>query len=301
MVRLLFTFLIILITTQTLYGQYYSRRWKKERLEYHIGLGGSNFLGDLGGKDAIGTNDFQDLEMSQTRFSISTGLRYRWKPRVYVNGIFTYGKLSGRDNLTQEFFRSYRNLSFKTDIYEFTLNGEYALIRESLGHRYRLMGVRGRRGYDYSFYIFAGVGVFHFDPKTKLDGVWYRLKPLSTEGQGFVEGRKDYKLTQLCLPVGFGMRYAFNRKLGIGFRYGLRKTFTDYIDDVSTTYVDPQILLENRGPISVALADRSDKNFPYITKPGEQRGDPRDKDSYMFFEFSISYKLVTKDWRIPLF
>lgn len=301
MTRLLFTFLIILVSTKSLFGQIASKRWKNERYEFHLGLGGSNFLGDLGGKDAIGTNDFQDLEINQTRFSISTGLRYRWRPRFYINTIFTYGKLSGRDNLTQEFFRNYRNLSFKTDIYELTINGEYAIVGEQLGHIYRLKGVRGRRGYDYSFYVFAGIGVFHFDPKAKLDGAWYRLKPLSTEGQGFVEGRKEYKLTQLCIPTGFGMRYAFNRKLGIGFRYGIRKTFTDYIDDVSTTYVDPQILLENRGPLSVTFADRSDKEFPYITNPGEQRGDPRDKDSYMFFEFSISYKITKKDWSIPLF
>jgi hypothetical protein len=301
MSRLLFTFLVLVLLSQTALCQYSSRRWKKERLEFHMGLGGANFLGELGGKDGIGTNDFQDLEIGQSRFSISTGLRYRLKPRLYVNTIFTYGKLSGRDNLTKEFFRNYRNLNFKTDIYELSINGEYAIIREQLGHRYRLMGVRGRRGYDYSLYFFGGIGVFHFDPKGKYNGEWHRLKPLSTEGQGFYKDRKEYSLTQICIPVGFGMKYAFNRKLSIGYRYGIRKTFTDYIDDVSTTYIEPQLLLDNKGELSVIMADRSNGDFPYITKQGEQRGDPTDKDSYMFFEFSIGYKLITKDWRIPLF
>jgi hypothetical protein len=149
-------------------------------------------------------------------------------------------------------------------------------------------------------YVFAGIGVFHFNPKGELNKEWYELQPLGTEGQGISPARSKYKRTQLCIPIGFGGRYFFNRRWGMGFEFGIRKTFTDYIDDVSKTYYDNDAISQANGPIAAALADPSLVETP-STNVGSQRGDPSDKDAYMFMIFSIHYKLRTGRTNFPIF
>ena len=107
-------------------------------------------------------------------------------------------------------------------------------------------------------------------------------------------------LVQLCIPVGIGFKYTLDRSFGIGLELGIRKTFTDYIDDVSTTYFDFANYPE-ANPLSQQLADRSNHTRPEITLPGQQRGDPREKDSYMFAIFSINYKLTNGRSALPRF
>ncbi|MCC7232005.1 MAG: hypothetical protein IT242_03605, partial [Bacteroidia bacterium] len=103
-----------------------------------------------------------------------------------------------------------------------------------------------------------------------------------------------------CIPVGIGFKYTIDRSWGVGLELGIRKTFTDYIDDVSTTYFDFQNYPEANREAPL-LADRSNHSDPDITRPGAQRGDPRDKDSYMFAIFSINYKLKTGRNNLPRF
>ena len=162
-----------------------------------------------------------------------------------------------------------------------------------MGARYRLKGVRGHKAYELSMYGFIGIGGFYFNPKGEYDGKWIELQPLKTENV-------NYNRLQLVVPVGIGIKYGIDRRWSVGFQYGLRKTFTDYVDDVSTVYVDPDILRENGGEIAVYMANKSSGEFPYITYVGEQRGDPTDKDAYMFATFSINYKIRTSR-RSPTF
>lgn len=304
MKKILVILVVLLLSFQTYAQRKYSssQRWKAYRYEISFGLGASNFLGDLGGANQIGTNYLKDLELSQTRFAASVGLRYKLSEYFALKGNLTYGQVSGEDALTEEFFRNYRNLSFKSIILEANMNFEASFMREQFGHRYRLRGVRGRRGYEMYLYGFAGIGVFHFDPKGYYQGKWHRLQPLGTEGQGIVPSREKYSLIQLCIPLGFGFKYTFDRRWGVGLEYGMRKTFTDYIDDVSRTYYDNELIAQANGPIAAALADRSlyneylsaeGKDYSFITSAGQQRGDPRDKDAYMFAIISINYKILT--------
>jgi hypothetical protein len=92
-------------------------------------------------------------------------------------------------------------------------------------------------------YIGTGFGLFHFNPKTKLNGEWYHLKPLHLEGQGFDEypERGNYNLTQFYIPITFGLKYKINKNSLVSFNILFRHTFTDYIDDVSTTYINPAL------------------------------------------------------------
>jgi hypothetical protein len=279
--------------------------WKRNRYEVSFGAGISNFLGDLGGADQIGTHYFKDFEWTMTRFAAALGLRYKLSDFFALNSHFTYGRVAGDDKLTKEFFRNYRNLNFWSDIYELNLNFEGAFQQEQLGHRYRLKRVKGIRAYEIYTYLFGGVGVFYFDPKTKFNGETVRLKPIATEGEGQVATRKKYSSIQFCIPLGLGVKYTIDRKWGVGLELGIRKTFTDYIDDVSTTFYDPYFWIQKYGTAKgnelAAIADRSSGSRPYITAPGAQRGDPRYKDSYMFAVFSVNYKLRTGRNNLPLF
>ena len=297
MKKALFTLLAVIILLPESSN---AQRWKRQRYEFSAGIGISNFLGELGGANQIGTHYFKDLEWSQTRLALAVGLRYKLSNYFALKSHLTYGRVSGDDKLTKEFFRNYRNLSFFSDIYEFNINFEGAFQQEQVGHRYRLRKVRGIRGYELYTYAFIGAGVFHMDPKTDFQGTSIRLQPLGTEGQGLIASRSKYSLFQFCVPVGIGFKYTIDRQWGVGLELGLRKTFTDYIDDVSTTYFDFGSY-PGTDPLSALVADRSNHTKHEITDPGTQRGDPRENDSYMFAIFSINYKLSSGRGFLPRF
>ena len=282
-----------------------AQRWKRQRYEFSVGAGISNFLGELGGANQIGTHYFRDLEFSQTRLAAAIGLRYKLSNYFAVKTHITYGRVSGDDKLTSEKFRNTRNLNFYSDIYEWNLNFEGAFQQEQIGHRYRLKRVKGLKGYELYTYLFAGVGVFYFNPKATFSGQTYNLRDYNTEGEGYLPTRKKYSVFQLCIPLGIGFKYTIDRQWGLGLEFGIRKTFTDYIDDVSTTYVDlSQYQTGDTYTIGQYLAnpsDRSDAEALRITSPGQQRGDPRYKDSYMFAIFSINYKIKTGRNNLPRF
>jgi hypothetical protein len=139
-------------------------------------------------------------------------------------------------------------------------------------------------------YVFAGIGLYHFNPYTK-DSVKRFLKPLSTEGQGFVSGISNYKLTGFSIPVGVGVNYALNEDMRLGIEFGYRKIFTDYLDDVSTNYVDQAALLSARGQTAVDLAWRGDEvnGAPYPAA-GTTRGNPEHKDGYYYFALTYTIR-----------
>ncbi len=294
-ILLLFILIPFLIEAQT------SSRWKRMRYELFFGLGTTNFLGELGGADREGTNFVRDLEISMTRPATYIGLRYRIAETFSTKLMFSYGILRGDDKLTNEKFRNYRNLAFRSPIIELSNQFEYSIIREKQGHRYNLRRVRGLKGFRTNTYFFVGFGVFYFNPKNKYQGKWYALQPLGTEGQGLVPTRKKYSRINMAIPYGIGFKYGLNRRTNIGIEFGARKTFTDYIDDVSTTYFDNQMIREARGDIAAYLADPSDKTHPNWTVAYEQRGDAKDKDSYLFLIINLTYKLYTTRGGLPKF
>ena len=277
-----------------------SGRWKQSRYEFVFGIGGTGFLGELGGRDQIGTNSIRDLEISLTRPLFSVGLRYKIEEYIAVKGALAYGKLRGDDNKTAEIFRNNRNLSFRSPIVEFSLLAEYSFIKERVGHKYNLRKIRGVKGFKTNTYFFTGIGVFYFNPRAQYNGKWYSLAPLSTEGQGLVPTRKKYSRVQISIPIGIGMKYSLNRKLSIGLEYGVRKTFTDYIDDVSTTYYDKELLREAKGDVAAELSDPSLRQDGW-TGANAQRGDSFNKDAYMFLQISICYKMRTSRGGMPKF
>lgn len=290
---------LVLLTFPT-QAQYFrqSSYWKTMRKEVSLGFGISNFLGELGGRNQIGSPFVWDLELSQTRPAAHFDFRYFVAQKMAIRARATYGVLAGNDNLTTEPFRQNRNLSFKSDIYEASLVFEFHLYKEELGHMYDLRGVQGSKSPRIGFYAFAGIGGIYFDPKAQFENTWVRLKPLGTEGQGLPGGPEEYNNLGVCIPMGLGLRKALSKTLSVGLEFQYTKTFTDYIDDVSTVYYDKEAIAAANGNMAAFLADPSLGVGPLYdfgynpTATGEQRGDPDDLDAYIFLKAQIHYKLI---------
>jgi hypothetical protein len=242
----------------------------------HVGLFGgvSNYQGDLVDKPFV------------ARFmkpAVGLTAAYEVSDNILLRAGFTYAAITGDDKYNTKTYLQERNLNFTSTITEFSVVGDFSLF--NLYEK------------KWTPYIFGGVALFHFNPYT-TDAAGQRayLKPLSTEGQGLSNypDNKPYSLTQLSLPFGGGFRYAISDDVRLGLEMGIRKTFTDYLDDLSTNYADEADLLAARGQLAVDLAYRGDEvpsgNPAYPTK-GAQRGGAEQKDYYYFTGLTLSFRL----------
>jgi hypothetical protein len=279
-------------------GVFKGTYWKQYRRELTFGIGPSNFLGELGGKDQVGTDFAQDLEMKSTKYCLNVGYRYYFRSDMSVRGSLYYGVVSGDDKLTDEPYRNNRNIHFRAPIIEGSALVEYHVLREKANSSFKLKGSKGGGGSRFNVFGFAGIGFFYFNPQAKyIDGKWYDLQPLGTEGQGIGTNVSKYSKLGLCIPYGLSVRYLINSKWRIGLEAGVRKTFSDYIDDVSTVYADPTVVNASYGPVAAYFSNPAkskdfDDDKVSETSPGLQRGDPDDKDTYIFTSISLSYKLI---------
>ncbi len=203
-----------------------------------------------------------------------------------------FGKISGADSLASDSARALRNLNFQSKILDVHLLVTYNFLHN--------MDTR------VTPYVFAGIAVYHFDPYTYYtapgDSISnkYFLQPLSTEGEGLESypDRKPYGLTQVSIPFGIGVKYAISPMVNLGAVFSFRKTFTDYLDDVSSTYVDKNKLSAERGPAAVHLSYRTNEvpgheNDPYPAD-GTNRGNPSVNDFYFFTGLKLSINILGK-------
>jgi hypothetical protein len=282
-------------------NHYYSQSWKKNKREIQIGLGSTHFLGELGGRNRIGTGFIKDLDLPMTRPASSFAYLYRVSPQSKIRTGLTWGVLRGDDRMTEEPFRNNRNLHFRANILELSSVWEYSLFKENNSFsKYKLKGVKGvKESYPY-VYVFGGIAGLYHNPQALHEGKWVNLQPLGTEGQGLPGMPSKYSRINLAIPMGIGMRHYFDKDWKIGWEIGYRKTFTDYLDDVSTEYYDNNEIARVRGDVAASLSDPNLGRFPYQfdntgrTRAGTQRGDPKDKDSYFFLMVNITYTLPHK-------
>lgn len=308
-------YIFLLLCFFLLSTQSQAQRWKRDRNHISIGLGASGFMGDLGGADRIGSQGPRDYDFSATRPAVMLGYRYRILENLYITAEGTFGYVSGDDSNTNEQFRNNRNIHFRSPIIETSSTIQYYVLSfRHEGARYR--SITGARGifsnFDIGAYLFAGIGGFYFNPQARFDPTnyqgsidaellpssgWYNLKPLNTEGQGYFPTRNTYKNIAMAIPFGFGVMFNLSRDFSVGIEYGFRKTFTDYIDDVSTTYVDPAIYSQMfTDPRTIALAEyfanpTLNTLGSNVTAPGQQRGNPHNTDAYMFTWVKLYYRL----------
>ncbi|HET9429652.1 MAG TPA: DUF6089 family protein, partial [Chitinophagaceae bacterium] len=209
-----------------------------------------------------------------TNGSIGLTVNYEFTDQVMFRGGLTYAIVGGADRFSDNPELIKRNLAFETRIFEFSAIGEYYFFN-----------LYDRR---YSPYVFAGLAIFRYNPYAfngTSDKIF--LKPLSTEGQGVTgyPDRKPYGLTQPAIPFGGGIKFAVNDNLRIGLELGMRKLFTDYLDDVSTTYIDVNDLLAAKGQLAVDMSYRGDEvpgGDPTYPAKDAQRGGEKSKDYYYF-------------------
>ena len=306
----LFRYVLVLLCFSTFSGvhaQYFSGQtsyWKSQRHSFSLGLGASFFLGELGGRDQIGTDFIYDLELSKTRPALQVNYRYQLGSRLYAKAQFAFAFIGGNDALTEEIFRRNRNLSFRSSIFEFSIQGEFDVIDFTPKNRYGK--VKSRRLEGSAIYISAGVGVTRFNPQGNFEGTWYDLRDFGTEGQLQEGGPTQYSLFTVVIPFGIGYRIELNKEWTVGFEVMHRVTFTDYMDDVSTVYFDNQAIADNQGELAALFADPSlgyyvDENGTRVplnsTDTGMQRGDPEDNDAYFFGMFTATYKIAQKRFK----
>lgn len=287
-----------------------AQSWKYARNEVQFGLGASNFLGDLGGSNGIGTHGIKDLRFSRTRPTIMLGYKYMVTPAFSLKGSVITSYLSGDDATTTEVSRQNRNLSFRSGLLEFAIAAELYPFTEKTNHNYKIRGVWGSRTITLSPYFVTGIGFSLFQPKTKYNGDWVKLQPLGTEGQGLA-GRPDkYHRYTMSFPIGVGMKYLIDKSWSIGFEMSLRYTLSDYIDDVSTSYYIPSEIGLANGSVAEALSDRAldpSLGTTGVTQFADgsnnyfQRGNPDYNDAYMFAIFSVHYRLRKGTKFIPKF
>jgi len=280
-------------------------------LEIGIQAGTSQFLGDLGGQSGKSKGFILDTDIQSVRPSLGIFGRYHFSGNFAVRADFNYIQIAGNDewsdnglgfdsevrNKNDAWFRYYRNLNFKSDIFEASVSAEVTPYNFELGSGYR--------GYSIlSPYLHLGVGLFRFNPKglSPTDG-WVDLEPLKTEGQGLVDGVAPYELNQVSIPMGFGLRWSYDDSWSLGLEVSHRLTFTDYLDDVSRDYIDPSVFEANfdtdKARLAKQMARKSTAKDPglingVVSAPGEQRGDPKDNDSFYTVTIRFGFYLDTQ-------
>jgi hypothetical protein len=272
---------------------YYNDKYYDHAVVIELGanFGVMNSLTDIGGRKGVGKKLIKDIVWKNAKpaFGFYAMAMYQNKLGLRLEG--TFGEVKGYDSIlksvkTTTNGRYERNLSFKSKIADFQLGLEIhpLMFRDFEEHDPPRL----------SPYLVAGVGYFSFDPQANLNGQWYALQPLHTEGQGFAEypDRKEYKLSQVNFAAGLGVKYELNSMFNARLEINHRFLMTDYLDDVSTNYIDPNVFYNhlpvNQAAIAQQLYNRKHEINPGdITNVGDQRGNPEDNDAY----FTIQLKL----------
>ena len=288
---------LLVCSAQKISAQYYfyDNNYYDNPVLYEIGasVGVMNCLTDLGGKKGIGKKFIKDLNFGNTQMAGGIYFAATYKNAVSLRFEGTYGQVKAYDSILKSVKASTngryeRNLSFRSTISEFAVLAEIHPL--FIFVKYDENSTIPR----YSPYIVAGVGFFSFNPQAKLLNRWVDLQPLSTEGEGFAEypNRKPYSLHQVNVPLGIGVKYELSSMLNVRAECVYRILFTDYLDDVSTTYVDPTLYSNyfsgTKLTNALLLNDRQYELDPtHITIPGAQRGNSKNNDAYFTFNLKI--------------
>ncbi|HYK46712.1 MAG TPA: hypothetical protein VEV83_16155 [Parafilimonas sp.] len=291
--------LLVLLTASTSFAQKLGNprgdpelRGLYDTWEFSVTVGANNFEGDLGGTPGIG-GTFKDYTFHTLRPAFGASACYNVNPNYGIRAGFNYTWVCGFDSLIpntgdQERWRIYRNGNFRSNIWEAYVSADiYPLMLFQKTYEIdRLAPVLG-----------VGLGVFHFKPEKLWGGQWNEVQHLHLEGQEFAEypDRHEYKLTQLYIPITIALKYYldYTNKWALTGGLAMRHTFTDYIDDISTTYIDPNLFDKYLPPDQAALAKQlySTSIRPEKVKPNILKADPNDKDTYLTFFLTLSIRL----------
>ncbi|HET9057217.1 MAG TPA: DUF6089 family protein [Chitinophagaceae bacterium] len=239
--------------------------------EFGFGIGAAHYFGDLNTR--IGLN--------RPKPAITAFYRKQFGNYVAARIGATFAQLGYSDVYSKNQFQKTRNLSFNTNIWELTVQGDFNFFQFNPIDP------------DYIFtpYVTIGAGIFGYDPYAYLEGKKYFLRPLGTEGQGTsaYPDRKKYSTTAIVFPIGAGFKYSITPEMNLGFEILYRVTSTDYLDDVSTTYAGANLFSSDM--VAQRLQDRSYEFGTPIGVAGRQRGFSGQKDHYVTAIISLSFNL----------
>jgi Domain of unknown function (DUF6089) len=259
MIRFFIVVVFISVSLTSVSAQSFYALRRERSIILTAGVGTSTYFGDLSNPKKLISPDP----------SINVGLQYYITKRIALRTELNWFTISGDDKDADEKGRIRRNLSFSSSNLEVSAVGIINLYQN---------GNRFYRRPMFNVYAFGGVALLYINPKTKYNGEWVALQPLQTEGV-------SYSLIQPVVPYGLGFRLKVTPLINLTFEGGWRKTFTDYLDDVSSVYpATPFPLLSDRG---------QEIGFP--AKPGGIRGNPAFDDSYMLVNVKLEYYLP---WQI---
>jgi hypothetical protein len=251
--------------------------------EFGFGVGAGHYFGDLNTR----------ANLNRPKVAATAFFRKNLSNYIAARVGISFAQLGYSDiyNDHNKYMNS-RNLSFNSRVWELTVQGDFNFFRF----------MPGEPEYSFTPYITFGAGVFSYDPYAYLLDEKIFLRPLGTEGQGsaLYPDRKTYGTTALCIPFGGGIKYSLNDRINIGLEVLHRFTNTDYLDDVSKTYVDPAVFpLNPDGSQSVGylMSDRSYELGPRVGIPGRQRGNSRQKDQFVTAMLHVSFNL--QSYRCP--
>ncbi|HEY9364927.1 MAG TPA: DUF6089 family protein [Chitinophagaceae bacterium] len=245
--------------------------------EFGLGLGAAHYFGDLNTR----------AKLNRPKVAATLFFRKNFGNYIALRVAGTFAQLGYSDTYnTHNEYMNRRNLSFNTNVWELALQGDFNFYRF----------LPGDPDLNFTPYITLGAGIFNYDPYAFLDGDKYYLRALATEGQGssLYPDRKPYSSMAISVPLGVGVKYSFNERFNIGFEIVHRFTNTDYLDDVSTTYVDPSVFppMPDGSPSpAMLLSDRSYELGPPIGIKDRQRGNSQQKDQFATAIFYLSFNL----------
>ena len=282
----------------------------------YFGLGGNVFCGDLGGggKDAAHFLGVRDINSSSFRPALQLGYTYKPYPNLGIRAGVMMLRVYGSDEATTCESRRTRNLNFRSNIISFGVNLDYYLVKEKDIPRYASSSaVAANR---FALYFTVGFSMFHFNPQGELDGSWYNLQPLCTEGQGtsytyeqrvgsgsnaYTTMSAPYKLIAAEIPFGLGVKYQINRKLSLCLEGAYHVTTTDYIDDCSSNYFNwEEAGFTPPNELTTVFADRrikSDGSKAAAAKTGDKRGNSGYNDAFVTFMITAHYKISSRNGR----
>lgn len=248
-----------------------------QKVSFGIWGGAAHYAGDLA----------PTLDNYYRLFQPAAGVfnRININSRIAVKTSVNVGRIVGNDAWSNNIYQQSRNLSFRSLIVEAGTQLEFNFFKYILDSR----------NHRFTPYVFIGIAGFYHNPQAQLNDEWYDLQPLGTEGQQFPDysGRNPYSLFQIAVPYGGGFKFNVSKGFNVALEIGYRGTYTDYLDDVSSTYIDNGVIEAGQnGAIAAALADRSGE---VVDEPigieGTQRGNTQNVDAYIFTGIQLSYTI----------
>jgi hypothetical protein len=244
----------------------------KPNTEIGVLLGASYYLGDL-----------NTTHFNQSSAAAGLVIRKNIDKRFAYKAELMYLNLRSDERDSKDTISTTRGLHFKSPVYELSGQIEFNFLPYDPGNPL----------YTWTPFVYAGASLFNFNPQGEnANGEWVDLQPLGTEGQGTTQPNTDskYSLIQFAAALGGGVKIAVSNTFNIIFEYSTRKTFTDYLDDVSGNYVSTTPTEWSDNPDVLYFSDPSDRVYPF----GKERGNPNKKDWYSFAGVTLSFKLGNK-------